>query len=144
MVPVLRRRRKFPIRVEDIMSTPPITANRSTPIEEVAKIMNENKIGSILIVDDEGKLEGIITERDILFAVAHDKIGKGLPAYMIMTEDPLTVTPGVPIIEAVRIMREANVRHLPVVDKDNKPVGMISLRDIIDAVMMFLDVFTQK
>jgi len=141
MVPLLRRRRKFPIRVEDIMSSPPITAGPMTPVEEVAKIMYENKIGSVLIVGSDGKLEGIVTERDILFAAANDKVGKGLPAYMIMSENPITATPGTPLMQAIRKMREANIRHLPVVDEEGKPVGIISLRDVIDAVLMLLDIF---
>lgn len=141
MAPVLRRRRKFPIRVEDIMSSPPITAGPMTPIEEVAKMMYENKIGSVLIVGSDGKLEGILTERDILFAAANDKVGKGLPAYMIMSENPITATPSTPLIEAIKKMREANIRHLPVVDEEGKPVGIISLRDVIDAVLMLLDIF---
>lgn len=113
MAPLLRRRRKFPIRVEDIMSSPPIVAGPMTPIEEVAKNMYENKIGSVLIVGNDGRLEGIVTERDILFAAANDKVGKGLPAYMIMSENPITATPGTPLIEAIKKMREANVRAPP-------------------------------
>lgn len=141
MAPVFRRRRKFPIRVEDIMSSPPITAGSMTSVEEVAKIMYDNKIGSVLIVGKDGKLEGIVTERDILFAAANGKVGKGLPAYMIMTENPITVTPGTPLIDAIKRMREANIRHLPVVDEGGKPLGMVSLRDVIDAVLMLLDIF---
>jgi len=141
VTPLLRRRRRFPIRVEDIMSSPPITAGPMTPIEEVAKIMYENKIGSVLIVGNDGKLEGIVTERDILFAAANDKVGKGLPAYMIMSENPITATPSTLLIDAIKKMREANVRHLPVVDEDGRPVGIISLRDVIDAVLMLLDIF---
>lgn len=112
-----------------------------TPIEEVAKIMYENKIGSVLIVGKDEKLEGIVTERDILFAAANNKVGKGLPAYMIMSENPITATPGTPLIDAIKKMREANIRHLPVVDKEGRPVGIISLRDVIDAVLMLLDIF---
>jgi len=141
VAPVLRRRRRFPIRVEDIMSSPPVTVGPMTPIEEVAKIMYENKIGSVLIVGKDEKLEGIVTERDILFAAANNKVGKGLPAYMIMSENPITATPGTPLIDAIKKMREANIRHLPVVDKEGRPVGIISLRDVIDAVLMLLDIF---
>jgi len=141
-MPVIRRSRKFPIRVADIMSTPPITARENAPVEEIAKIMNENNIGSVMIVDSRGVLTGIITERDLIYAIANGKIGKGLPAYMIMTENPVTIEPGSPIDEALQKMRENNIRHLPVVNSEKKPVGMVSLRDVIDAVLAFIKVFT--
>lgn len=140
-MPIIRRSRKFPIRVADIMSTPPITAKDNTPVEEVAKIMNENNIGSVMIVDSGGHLTGIITERDLIFAIANMKIGKNLPAYMIMTENPITIEPDAPIDEALQKMRENNIRHLPVVDPEKKPVGMVSLRDVIDAILTFIKVF---
>lgn len=141
-MPIIRRSRKFPIRVADIMSTPPITAKDNTPVEEIAKLMNENNIGSVMITDSECHLIGIITERDLIFAIANGKIGKNLPAYMIMTENPITIEPEAPIDEALQKMRENNIRHLPVVDPEKKPVGMVSLRDVIDAILTFIKVFT--
>lgn len=140
-MPIIRRRRKFPIRVEDLMSTPPIVVNRDALIDEVANIMNKNNIGSVMIVDEDGKLEGIVTERDMIFAIAEKKVGKNLPVWAIMTENPITVTPGTPIIEAIKIMKKANIRHLPVVNKENKPLGMLSLRDIIDAIISLMYIF---
>ncbi|RLG78628.1 MAG: histidine kinase [Thermoprotei archaeon] len=139
-MPFLRRRRSFPLRVGDIMSTPPITARRDDSIEEMAKIMYDNLIGSVNIVDEEGKLEGIVTERDIIYAVAKDKVGKGLPVYMIMTENPITTTPDTPVMEAVITMRESNIRHLPVIDREGRPVGMLSLRDVLDAVTTLMEI----
>ncbi len=135
-MPFIRRKRKIPLRVEDLMSTPPITIDRDEPVEKAAKLMHENNIGSLIVVDKEGKVEGIITERDLVFAIANDKIGKGYPVWMLMTENPLTVNPGTPITEALRIMSEANIRHLPVVDREGKPLGMLSLRDVIEAVIV--------
>lgn len=141
-MPLIKRRRKFPIRVEDVMSSPPITVHRMTSIEDAAKVMLENKIGSVLVVNNEGVLEGIVTERDLVFAIANGKIGKGLPVYMIMTENPVVVNPGTPVDEALRKMREINVRHLPVVSEDGKPLGMVSLRDVIDVIATFISVLT--
>ncbi len=141
-MPIIRRSRKFPIRVADIMSTPPIIAKDYTPVEEIARLMNENNIGSVMIVDPSGCLTGIITERDLIFAIANGKIGKNLPAYMIMTENPITIEPDAPIDEALKKMRENNIRHLPVINSEKKPVGMVSLRDVIDAILTFIRVFT--
>ncbi len=140
-MPIFKRRRKLPLRVEDLMSTPAIVASRDSSIESVAKIMRENNVGSVVVVDGEGKVVGIVTERDMIYAIASGKIGKGLPVWSIMTENPLTVGPGAPVSEAIRIMREANVRHLPVVDRDNRPLGMVSLRDILQAVTSLMEIF---
>jgi len=129
------KKRRLPLRVSDLMSTPPITAGEETPIEEIAKIMWDNRVGSVMITDSEGVLVGIVTERDILYSVANNKVGKGLPACMVMTENPVTVTPDTLLINAIDKMRKVNVRHLPVVNNENKPVGMLSLRDVTDVLL---------
>ena len=141
-MPIIKRSRRFPIRAEDIMSSPPIVAKTDALIEEAARLMYDNNVGSVMIVDNAGIIVGIVTERDLIYAVANGKMGKGLPVHMIMTENPVTVEPDVPIDETLRLMREKNVRHLPVVDSKKKPLGMISLRDVIDAVVAFMRVYT--
>ncbi len=139
-MPLLRRRRRLPLRVEDVMSTPPITVDRETPIEQAAKVMDDNNISSVMVVDKDGKLVGIFTDRDLRFAVAEGKVGKGLPIHMLMTENPITISPGDLVIDAMKKMRDADIKHLPVVDEEGKPLGMITLRDIIDAAWLLLEV----
>jgi len=142
-VPFIRRRRKVPLRVEDLMSTPAITIDRDAPLEDAAKLMKENNIGSVIVVSKEGRIEGIITERDLVFAMAEGKVGRKYPIWMFMTENPLTISPGAPITEALKIMRDANIRHLPVVDKEGKPIGMLSIRDLVEAIVTLLSVPTE-
>ncbi len=139
-MPFIRRRRRIPLRVEDLMSAPAITIDRDKPLEEAAKLMKENNIGSVIVVSKDGKIEGIITERDLVFAMAEGKVGKNYPVWMFMTENPITVEPGTPIIDALKLMRDANIRHLPVVDKEGKPVGMLSIRDLVEAIVTLLSV----
>lgn len=122
------------------MSTPPITIDRDEPVEKAAKLMYENNIGSVIVVGKDGKIEGILTERDLVFAIANEKIGKNYSVWMLMTENPITVNPGTHIMDALKTMKEANIRHLPVVDKEGKPVGMLSMRDIVEAIIMLLGV----
>lgn len=141
-MPLLRRRRSLPLRVEDVMSTPPITADMETPVEQVAKIMDDNKVSSVMVVNKENKLVGIFTDRDLRFAVAGGKIGKGLPIHMLMTENPITVSPHTLITEAVRKMRDADIKHLPVVDEEGKPKGIVAIKDIIDVVWLLMEVFS--
>ncbi|MCS7102793.1 MAG: CBS domain-containing protein [Candidatus Korarchaeum sp.] len=141
-MPLLRRKRELPLRVEDVMTSPAVTVKMNTPVEEAAKVMDEKRISSILVVDDSGKLVGIFTDRDLRFAAANGKIGKGIPIHMMMTENPITISPSDPITEALRKMRDADVKHLPVVDKENKPVGVIASRDVLDAVMILMQLMT--
>jgi len=139
-LPLLRRRRHLPLRVEDVMSTPPITVDRETPIEQAAKVMDDNNISSVMVVDKDGKLVGIFTDRDLRFAVAEGKVGKGLPIHMLMTENPITISPSDLVIDAMKKMRDADIKHLPVVNGEGKPIGMITMRDIIDAAWLLLEV----
>ncbi|RDD53997.1 MAG: CBS domain-containing protein [Candidatus Korarchaeota archaeon NZ13-K] len=141
-MPLLRRKRELPLRVEDVMTSPAVTVKMDTPVEEAAKVMDEKRISSILVVDEGGKLVGIFTDRDLRFAAANGKIGKGIPIHMLMTENPITISPSDPITEALRKMRDADVKHLPVVDKENRPVGIVAVRDVLDAVMMLMQLIT--
>ena len=138
----MRRRRGLPVRATDVMSTPPITAEETMPIEEVAKKMFENDVSSVMVVDSTGRLVGIVTEKDVVSAVAIGKIGSNLPVARFMKENPITVTPDTPLDEVLEKMRRFNIRHLPVVDKDGKPIGMVSQRDLLDVVLTLLKIIS--
>ncbi len=137
---LIKKRRNIPLRVEDIMSTPSVTVGTETPVEEAAKVMDDHNISSVMVVDKDGKLVGIFTDRDLRFAVAEGKVGKNLPIHMLMTENPITVSPSEPVLEAMRKMRDADIKHLPVVDKDGKPIGMVTMRDIVDVAWLLLEI----
>ncbi len=136
------RRRKLALRVEDVMSTPPITVSSKTIIKDAARLMYDNRIGCLPIVDSEGKLVGIVTERDMLFALSRSY--GDMQVWQIMSENPITIAPGASIMEAIEKMRDANVRHLPVVNGENRPVGVVSLRDIVDVAMLFLRILAAE
>ncbi|QOR94371.1 CBS domain-containing protein [Thermosphaera chiliense] len=138
----MRRRKGLPVRASDVMSTPPVTAEETMPIEEVAKKMFENDVSSVMVVDNTGRLVGIVTEKDVVGAVAIGRIGSNLPVARFMKENPITVGPDTPLDEVLEKMRRFNIRHLPVVDKDGKPVGMVSQRDLLDVVLTLLKIIS--
>ncbi|MCS7108547.1 MAG: CBS domain-containing protein [Sulfolobales archaeon] len=140
-IPVIRRQRKFQFKVADIMNTPPITIHYSASVFDVAKLMFDKWVGSVMVVDDNGRLVGIITERDLVKTMAIGKLSKDLTAKSIMTEKPITILPDALVYDALKKMRNYNVRHLPVVNGENRPLGMISARDLLDAVLMFTEIF---
>lgn len=123
-------RKKVPVLARDVMSAPPIIVDEKTPVKEAARKMCEARVGSVLVVNVEGKLTGIITERDLVCLVGKEKSGD-TPAWMVMTENPVTVPPDATIDEVIDKMVNAGVRHIPVVDDDGKPLGVISVRDVI-------------
>jgi CBS domain-containing protein len=98
-------------------------------VRSAARLMKEKKIAAVLVMDGE-RLVGIITERDMTVRV----IAAGLNpettlARDIMTANPDTLSPDDKASDAIRMMRERNYRHLPVVD-GQKVVGMVSVRDL--------------
>ena len=120
---------KISTKTKDIMEVPPAVLLQSATIDDAATMMWEKNMGSIIAVDDDGRMAGILTERDILFAVSKSLIGRGVPISSIMSKTSLMASPNESIVTAVDRMTRGHVRHLPVIDKDGKPLGMISMRD---------------
>ncbi|MCC6035517.1 MAG: CBS domain-containing protein [Pyrobaculum sp.] len=133
----LVKRRELPLRVSDIMVKDVVTAKENDKIRDVAIRMYEKKIGSVVVVDDEGKPIGIVTERDLVYVVAR-ALTPDTPAWMVMTENPVVINENALVTEAMEKMRELNIRHLPVVDTSGKLVGMVSFRDIVDFTAVLL------
>ena len=109
-----------------------VTVPPGTTIGQAARIMKEHRVGCVL-VEDGGKLFGIFTERDILTKL----VGTGYdPAKVaidgVMTRNPETLTPEDPIAFALQRMSVGGFRHLPLVDSGGHPVGILSVKDIVD------------
>jgi len=135
---LLRRRRNIPLRAADIMSQPVETVSPDDSLREAAKRMLDRRVGSLLVVGSDGKLRGIVTERDLLYACAEGWSCGNRRVWEVMTENPVTVSPDDSIVDVIRKMRDMGVRHIPVVDAEGKPVGIISARDVLDAVLTFV------
>ncbi len=102
----------------------------SASVREAAKLMSENHIGALLVMD-EGRLAGIFTERDALNRVlAEGRDPDSTPLSEVMTRDLVTLGPQTAVTLALHVMGEVGFRHLPVVEND-KVHGIISLRDFV-------------
>ena len=104
-----------------------VVAPEDTLGEAAAKMM-EHEVGSA-VVSDFGRLIGILTERDIMRAVAARTHSSNARVRQWMTSDPITASPDTPAAEAGRTMLEHGFRHLPVVE-NGRPVGIVSIRDV--------------
>jgi CBS domain-containing protein len=116
-------------RVKDFMEAPPIVVSEETTIDQAASTMWEKGIGSVIVVDKEGKMAGIITASDIIFAVTKSLVGRQVPVSGIMSKTSIMATPNESVLTAVERMMKENVRHLPVIEKNGTPVGIISTKD---------------
>ncbi|MFP3260072.1 MAG: CBS domain-containing protein [Sulfolobus sp.] len=118
--------------VKEYMKANVITVSKDTTMEQVARIMTEENVGSVIVVDN-GKPVGIITERDIVKGIGK---GKKLDskAEEIMTSSLITVREDSPVTGALALMRQFNIRHLPVVNDKGELTGIISIRDVAKAI----------
>jgi CBS domain-containing protein len=108
---------------------PPVTAEPEEPIRMVAARMRDGAAGAAAVLE-AGRLAGILTERDLLRAIAEGLDPLATRVAQVMTPHPVDIEPGASVSQAASRMVELVVRHLPVV-KQGQLVGMISARDIV-------------
>ena len=113
--------------VADIMATDVLGVAPDTSLFDAARRMHERKVGAVVVRDGE-RLVGILTERDVLRAVATDRVDG--PVSESMTPHPDTVEADEQVGHAAALMIHGGFRHLPVVDGD-AVVGMVSIRDLV-------------
>ena len=106
---------------------------------EAAILMTSANIAAVVVLDEDGKLVGIITERDMTRRVIAKNLDpKETPIFEIMTKKPDTLAPADSAGDALELMQARHFRHLPVVE-DGKCVGMVSLRDLFSAAQTTLE-----
>ena len=140
--------------VQDIMNTAVKTANADTMIKDIASIMCFNKISGVPVVDNNEKLIGVLSEKDILKAMFPDVEQfmhegakpdfesieadyKGLldkKAEDLMTQTVASVSADMPLLKAASLMCVKKIRRIPVTDTNNKLVGIISIGDVHKAI----------
>ena len=110
----------------------PITVETTTSIEKAIRQMNAHGIGCLLVTDESDKLIGIFTEKDVLMRVTGmiDDLSEAKMADF-MTANPVALTADLPIAQALHEMSMHGFRHLPLVDDNGRPEGVISFRDVI-------------
>jgi CBS domain-containing protein len=135
--------------VEDIMTGSVITVTPDTGFQELLSTMAEHRVSGVPVVGDGGRLVGIVSEADLLREGEGDRgrtraLGwllnpgkteeartRGHTARSIMTTPVVTVRPETSIWLAIRVLREAGVKRLPVVDEEDRVVGIVSRADLI-------------
>ena len=119
-------------QIADVMRPDFIEVAPEDTLGEVAEQMNLQNVGAVA-VKDSGRLIGILTERDLLKAMAARVHSSEARVRAWMTDDPVTVTGDTDVEEAARVMLESDFRHLPVLDANGRVIGIVSLRRVVRA-----------
>ena len=116
--------------VSEVMTANPRTIDPDDYVVEAARAMRDTDAGDVLVVDDDGHLTGIVTDRDVVVrALADGRDPNETRVSDVCTTDVRTVTPDQGVDDAIHLMREHDIRRIPVVE-DGRPVGIVSLGDL--------------
>jgi CBS domain-containing protein len=119
-----------PLRILNPRS--PLSVASSATLRDAVAIMREHHVGCVLVVDDD-RLAGILTERDLLLKMEGADLAE--PVARFMTPDPETLQLDDPIVWALNRMSVGGYRHVPLVEDEGRPVGILSVKDIVHYIV---------
>jgi CBS domain-containing protein len=134
--------------VHEVMTAAVTSVNTGMPFKEVAKILADRKVSAVPVLDEQGKLVGIVSEADLMAKIQYqdaatsssrlsrrERRGRakanGETAGELMSSPPVAVSPDTTVVEAARLMDREQVKRLPVVDADNRVIGVFSRADVL-------------
>lgn len=117
--------------INELSLREPILVEAEATVVAAINAMNEQHTGCVL-VQREGKLVGIFTERDVLRRVVFREGNRSFSVESVMTKNPETLEATATLAFALNKMSVGGYRHIPIVDKAAKPVGVLSVRDVVD------------
>jgi len=121
------------MRLGDLVGDAPFVCGPDTTLIEAAAAMEKSDLGSLAVVEGMNLL-GLVTERDIRRAVAN-RTDLDSPVSSVMSDDPDTFDPDLDVWDAASWIAESGYRHLPVVDDEGALLGVISIRDLLKALV---------
>jgi CBS domain-containing protein len=120
----------MPQSIKEVMTPNPVTLPTKAPLTEAAKAMRESDIGDVIVIDDSGRLFGVVTDRDIVIRALADGRDPGQTSVGdIATKDLVSVTSDSAVERAISLMRDKAVRRIVVTEGD-QPVGIVSIGDL--------------
>lgn len=115
---------------------PPITLSETASIDDALALLREHRVGCLVLVDEQEKIAGIFTERDVVLKVSVCDLSlPHTPISSVMTRNPHTEKMTTSMAFALNMMSQGGYRHIPIVDDDGYPVGMVSVKDIVDYIV---------
>jgi len=119
------------MRVSELMHTPPVTCRPNATIAEVARLMRDRNVGSVIVVDAVGYLAGIVTDRDVAVRGVGEGRSGDMAVEYVMSRNVATVPLHADVADAAGIMAKRRVRRVPVVDEEDTPHGLVALDDLV-------------
>ncbi|MCL1147622.1 DUF294 nucleotidyltransferase-like domain-containing protein [Shewanella marinintestina] len=116
-------------RITSLMSKSPLSIDMKASVADASKLMRSARVSSVLVIDNN-KLVGILTDRDLRNRVLAENLDGSLPVHQAMTTTPVSIEPNALVFEAMLMMSEHNVHHLPVVD-NGVATGVVTSTDIL-------------
>ena len=124
--------------IKQILSRQAITVHEHQILREVAGILSQNLIGAVPVIDDDNRLCGILSERDLVRALNEDFDFNSDHAGKLMTRSLITTTPDVTSSELMSLMTKHKIRHIPIIEND-KLIGIVSIGDVVRRVLEKLE-----
>jgi CBS domain-containing protein len=110
---------------------PPVSIERSASVMKAISLMFERRVGAAVVLK-HGRADGIFTERDLMVKVALNKLDpENTPVSAVMTSPVVPIDVDASVTDALRVMVDHHIRHLPVIDKDGQVLGMLSMRHLM-------------
>ena len=119
--------------IKDVLDLAPlISVSADTLVSDAVQIMVSHRLGCLLITEND-ELIGLFSERDVLTKmVADNAVSDQVPISQLMTKSPDTLSVESPLVFALHRMSVGGYRHIPLVDEQNRPVAVVSMRDIVN------------
>ena len=144
------------MQARDVMVSPVVTVGKSATVRDVAKLLLEKRISAVPVVDDTGKVIGIVTEGDLIYraeagterhdtwwvrfltddaTIAADYVkSHAMKVEDVMTSDVITAPPEAPLHEIAMLLEERRIKRVPIVNKDGNLAGIVSRANLIQVV----------
>jgi CBS domain-containing protein len=132
-----------PTEVADVMTSKVVTLSPHHSFSEAANLMNDRYFRHCVVVDTHGQLVGVISDRDILRALARNPNARTKSLDQIMTQNPVTVRRNTQIADAVGKIISKRINCLPVVEEDGSVCGIVTSTDLLRSYQQLLDLMHQ-
>ncbi len=118
----------------EVMSSPVVSVRSWESLEDAARAMYSSNVGSVVVVDEDGRLAGIVTRKDVLYLVAVGEAKRNPRVSTIMSSSVITARENDTLGVILSRMTEAGIKHVVIIDEDERPVGVVSMWDILMAI----------
>lgn len=130
---------RLPQRVDEVMTQSVMALQLSDTFGDAVSLMASQHVRHSIVVDEQGKIKGVISDRDVLRALARTPDWKSKPVNQIMTHEPFVVNPHTSVADALTQLLEKRINCLPVVNEEGKVCGILTSTDLLKSYQQVLE-----